>query len=137
MVTGRDQGDLPVVRWHSEGRPRHQVVLHRAEVRQGEEGALRRDGLGACLRLGYLHHPVGQDHMRFASIAAAAAALAAAAVAAQAPAALALPGFHLPYADPNQAGWLTLCGANLKPVTSGSIDAKPFVWRVVSDVPAP
>ena len=46
-------------------------------------------------------------------------------------------GFKLPYKDPNQAGWLTLCGVNLKPVTHGSVTAMPFVWRVVSDVPAP
>jgi hypothetical protein len=46
-------------------------------------------------------------------------------------------GFHLPYTDPQQAGWLTLCGVNLKPITHGSITAMPFVWRVVSDVPAP
>ena len=45
--------------------------------------------------------------------------------------------FHLPYTDPNQAGWLTLCGVNLKPVTSGSITTTPFVWRVVSSVTAP
>ncbi len=45
--------------------------------------------------------------------------------------------FHLPYTDPNQAGWLTLCGTNLKPVTHGSITAAPFVWRVVSNVRAP
>jgi hypothetical protein len=70
-------------------------------------------------------------------------------VAVQAPAALAVTsgsaapdaagagGFHLPYSDPNQAGWLTLCGTNLKPVTNGRIHVKPFVWRVVSDVQAP
>jgi hypothetical protein len=46
-------------------------------------------------------------------------------------------GFHLPYTDPNQAGWLTLCGVNLRPVTSGSITTKPFVWRVVSSTAAP
>ena len=46
-------------------------------------------------------------------------------------------GFHLPYTDPQQRGWLTLCGVNLKPVTHGSINTKPFVWRVVSNVPAP
>jgi hypothetical protein len=45
-------------------------------------------------------------------------------------------GFKLPYTDTNQDGWLTLCGVNLKPVTHGSIYAKPFVWRVVSSVPA-
>jgi hypothetical protein len=45
-------------------------------------------------------------------------------------------GVHLPYTDPDQAGWLTLCGTNLKPVTHGSINTKPFVWRVVSPVPA-
>jgi hypothetical protein len=80
-----------------------------------------------------------------------ATALAAAAMALAAPAASALAAtqqaagrlegsaasFHLPYKDPNQAGWLTLCGTNLKPVTSGSIHTAPFVWRVVSDVPAP
>ncbi|HUB37384.1 MAG TPA: hypothetical protein VMA72_00885 [Streptosporangiaceae bacterium] len=46
-------------------------------------------------------------------------------------------GSHLPYTDPQQAGWLTLCGVNLKPVTQGNINTKPFVWRVVSNVPAP
>ena len=46
-------------------------------------------------------------------------------------------GFHLPYTDPDQAGWLTLCNTALQPVTHGSITSKPFVWRVVSDVPAP
>lgn len=45
--------------------------------------------------------------------------------------------FKLPFKDPDQAGWLTLCGTNLKPVTEGSITAKPFVWRVVSDVRTP
>lgn len=44
--------------------------------------------------------------------------------------------FHLPYTDPDQVGWLTLCGVNLKPVTEGNINTKPFVWRVVSNVPA-
>ena len=28
-------------------------------------------------------------------------------------------------------------GTNLKPVTQGSITARPFIWRVVSDSPAP
>jgi hypothetical protein len=45
--------------------------------------------------------------------------------------------FHLPYTDPDQAGWLTLCGTNLKPITHGSITTAPFVWRVVSNVRAP
>jgi hypothetical protein len=45
--------------------------------------------------------------------------------------------FKLPYTDPNQVGWLTLCGTNLKPVTHGLITTKPFVWRVVSSAPAP
>ncbi len=45
--------------------------------------------------------------------------------------------FHLPYTDPDQAGWLTLCNTALQPVTHGTITAKPFVWRVVSGVPAP
>jgi hypothetical protein len=43
----------------------------------------------------------------------------------------------LPYTDPDQAGWLTLCGTNLKPVTHGSITTVPFVWRVVSSAAAP
>jgi hypothetical protein len=47
------------------------------------------------------------------------------------------PAVKLPYKDPNQAGWLTLCGTNLKPITQGSITSMPFVWRVVSSVPAP
>jgi hypothetical protein len=47
-------------------------------------------------------------------------------------------GAHgLPYTDPDQDGLLTLCGTNLKPITSGSIDSKPFVWRVVSSMHAP
>jgi hypothetical protein len=46
-----------------------------------------------------------------------------------------LASFHLPYADPGQAGWLTLCNQANVPVTQGSITAKPFVWRVVSNVP--
>ncbi len=41
-------------------------------------------------------------------------------------------GSRLPYTDPNQDGWLTLCGTNLKPITGGSVDSMPFVWRVVS-----
>jgi hypothetical protein len=46
-------------------------------------------------------------------------------------------GFKLPYTDPDQAGWLTLCGTNLKPVTEGSIFTKPFIWRAVGNVPTP
>jgi hypothetical protein len=45
--------------------------------------------------------------------------------------------FHLPYSDPDQAGWLTLCNKSLQPITHGSITAKPFVYRVVSSVGAP
>jgi hypothetical protein len=45
-------------------------------------------------------------------------------------------GFRLPYTDPDQAGWLTLCNVALKPITHGLITAKPFIWRVVSNVPA-
>jgi hypothetical protein len=47
------------------------------------------------------------------------------------------PSIHLPYTDPNQAGLLTLCDVALQPITHGLITTKPFVWRVVSDVPAP
>jgi len=82
-------------------------------------------------------------------VVAVAAAAVAAVAGAQVPAALALtasaadgatvrsPGIHLPYTDPNQAGWLTLCGTNLLPLTQGSITTVPFVWRVVSSVAAP
>ncbi|HYK33781.1 MAG TPA: hypothetical protein VEV63_17545 [Streptosporangiaceae bacterium] len=87
--------------------------------------------------------------MRVGRVAAFAMAIAAVGIAGQASAALAVPkastdrvgvqarGSHLPYTDPDQAGWLTLCGTNLKPLTQGSITITPFVWRVVSDVPAP
>jgi hypothetical protein len=46
-------------------------------------------------------------------------------------------GFHLPYTDPGQAGWLTLCNQANLPITQGSLTTKPFVWRVVSSVPTP
>jgi len=87
--------------------------------------------------------------MKAGRVAALAIAIAAVGIAGQASAALAVPtgstgragvdarGFHLPYTDPDQAGWLTLCGTNLKPLTQGSITFTPFVWRVVSDVAAP
>lgn len=45
--------------------------------------------------------------------------------------------FKLPYTDPEQAGLLTLCNEKLQPITHGLITTKPFVWRVVSSVPAP
>jgi hypothetical protein len=45
--------------------------------------------------------------------------------------------FHLPYTDPNQAGLLTLCNKKLQPITHGSINTAPFVWRIVSSVPTP
>jgi hypothetical protein len=45
--------------------------------------------------------------------------------------------FHLPYSDPDQVGWLTLCNKSLKPITQGSVTAKPFVFRVVGSVGAP
>ena len=87
--------------------------------------------------------------MKFRRLGVLAAAIAAIAVTTQAPLALAAKlgpadhgavasaGFHLPYTDPDQAGWLTLCGTNLLPVTQGSITTVPFAWRVVSSVPAP
>ncbi len=53
------------------------------------------------------------------------------------PSSPALTSVKLPYSDPDQAGLLTLCGVNLKPITHGSIYAKPFVWRVVSSLPTP
>lgn len=64
-------------------------------------------------------------------------ALAAAPRASGAPAGRTSAGFHLPYTDPGQAGLLTLCNTALQPITHGSITTKPFVWRVVSSVPAP
>jgi len=44
---------------------------------------------------------------------------------------------HLPYTDPGQAGLLTLCGPDNKPITHGNINTKPFVWRAVGNVAAP
>jgi hypothetical protein len=46
-------------------------------------------------------------------------------------------GNTLPYTDPGQAGLLTLCNANLQPITHGNINTKPFIWRAVGNVPAP
>ena len=85
--------------------------------------------------------------MKLARLGMLAAMIATLGIASQAEVALAVPpsgvgraaasGFHLPYTDPQQVGWLTLCGTNLKPLTQGSITFTPFVWRVVSSAPAP
>src|SRR5262245_7132006 len=43
----------------------------------------------------------------------------------------------VPYTDPQAVGRLTLCDVSLHPVTSGSVSAAPFVWRVVGATSAP
>jgi hypothetical protein len=42
-----------------------------------------------------------------------------------------------PYHDPNATSTLTLCGKDGKPVTSGGVGQRPFVWRAVSSSAAP
>ncbi len=41
-----------------------------------------------------------------------------------------------PFSDSNAIGQLTLCGTDGKPVTSGSTNAVPFVWRAVGSTAA-
>ncbi len=43
----------------------------------------------------------------------------------------------VPYNDQYAIGSLTLCDEDLQPVTEGSLTDRPFVWRAVSDTPAP
>ena len=43
----------------------------------------------------------------------------------------------VPFTDPSSVGTLGFCDKNNQPVTSGSIHDKPFVWKAVSDSPAP
>ncbi len=43
----------------------------------------------------------------------------------------------LPYHDPAVTGQLGLCDSKGQPVTGGSINQRPFVWRAVSSVQAP
>lgn len=43
----------------------------------------------------------------------------------------------VPFTDPEQRGLLTLCSQAGQPVTSGSVDAIPFVWKAISSSPAP
>ena len=43
----------------------------------------------------------------------------------------------VPYKDPSAIGSMTLCDKDLQPVTEGSLTDRPFVWRAVSDTPAP
>jgi hypothetical protein len=43
---------------------------------------------------------------------------------------------RVPYSDPNADGYIGLCNAAGKQITSGSIDSKPFAWRAVSSVAA-
>jgi hypothetical protein len=43
----------------------------------------------------------------------------------------------VPFTDPNINGWLTFCGRNDKPVTSGSLETVPFVWKTISSSKAP
>lgn len=46
-------------------------------------------------------------------------------------------GDTVPFQDENQYGTLTFCNQDRQPVTSGSLDAVPFVWNAVSSTPAP
>ena len=46
-------------------------------------------------------------------------------------------GSSIPFRDENQAGTLTLCNPQGQEMTSGSIQAQPFAWKVVSSTPAP
>ncbi|MFZ0324906.1 MAG: hypothetical protein WAN48_12355 [Actinomycetes bacterium] len=43
----------------------------------------------------------------------------------------------VPYNDPGASGAITLCDKNLKPMTEGYVDDRPFVWRAVGSEPAP
>ncbi len=43
----------------------------------------------------------------------------------------------VPFTDPSSVGSLGFCDKDNKPVTSGSLLDKPFVWKAVSDSPAP
>jgi hypothetical protein len=43
----------------------------------------------------------------------------------------------VPFTDENANGYLTLCGRNAQPLTSGSLLTAPFVWSAVSSTPAP
>ena len=68
------------------------------------------------------------------AIAIAAAALGALAVNAPAAAASGLAG---PLSDSNIDGTLTFCNSAGQPVTSGSLDTRPFAWKTISSSPAP
>jgi len=46
-------------------------------------------------------------------------------------------GSKLPFSDPNIQGWLTFCNRNNQPVTSGSLETVPFVWKAISSAPPP
>lgn len=43
----------------------------------------------------------------------------------------------VPYQDRAAIGSMSLCDKDLQPVTEGSLTDRPFVWRAVSDTPAP
>jgi hypothetical protein len=43
----------------------------------------------------------------------------------------------VPFKDTNIDGSLTFCNRANQPVTSGSLDTVPFVWKVISSSPAP
>ncbi len=42
----------------------------------------------------------------------------------------------IPYVDHNAVGTIGLCGQNGQPLTHGSIDAKPFIWKAVDSTAA-
>jgi hypothetical protein len=51
-------------------------------------------------------------------------------------AAAATPATQAPYSDPAATGYLGICNQAGQQVTSGSVSARPFAWKVVSSVPA-
>jgi hypothetical protein len=54
-----------------------------------------------------------------------------------APVAWASTSTAVPYSDSSAKGYIGLCDQAGHQITSGSVDATPFVWRVVSSEPAP
>src|SRR6516164_4154481 len=46
-------------------------------------------------------------------------------------------GPKVPYRDPAQSGYIGLCSAKGRQITSGNVDSAPFAWRAVSSVAAP
>jgi hypothetical protein len=76
-------------------------------------------------------------HMRTALVLAALTLGALSAAVPIADASAASPAFKVPFADPYVHGWLTFCNRNDQPVTSGSLDTVPFVWKAISSAAPP